>query len=75
MLPDDTFKGAGLHCIEQGGYLNVHVDFNKQGDLNRRINSLLYLNEDWDDSYGGHLELWNKDLSECVKSISPDANT
>jgi Rps23 Pro-64 3,4-dihydroxylase Tpa1-like proline 4-hydroxylase len=42
--------------------LRVHADFNKHRiyDLDRRINLLLYLNDDWHDEYGGHLELWDR---------------
>jgi Rps23 Pro-64 3,4-dihydroxylase Tpa1-like proline 4-hydroxylase len=38
-----------------GGFLRVHADFNKypQCGLERRVNVFLFLNEHWDDTWGG----------------------
>jgi 2OG-Fe(II) oxygenase superfamily len=76
LVPDPYFLGAGFHQIDQGGHLSVHVDFNhhKPMNLERRINTLIYLNKDWSEDYGGQLELWNSDVSVCVKSIVPTFN-
>src|SRR5437879_4294134 len=65
LIPDPCFDGGGLHQIEQGGKLAVHADFNKHPryGLDRRLNLLLYLNKDWREEYGGHLELWNRDMT------------
>ena len=54
----------------------MHADFNHHGPLNleRRINVLIYLNRDWQDDYGGQLELWETDMSARVASFSPIAN-
>jgi len=39
--------GGGLHRIEPGGLLDIHVDFNRHNDGRyRRVNALLYLNDD-----------------------------
>jgi Rps23 Pro-64 3,4-dihydroxylase Tpa1-like proline 4-hydroxylase len=59
LTADPTLSGAGLHEITPGGSLQMHVDFNRLGDLYRRLNVLLYLNHDWEDEWGGHLELVN----------------
>ena len=76
VLPDPHFAGGGLHRIEPGGFLKVHVDFNRQPEfeLDRRLNLIVYLNEDWDESFGGHLELWNQDMSECAQRVLPIRN-
>jgi hypothetical protein len=76
LIPDPYFLGAGFHEIGQGGHLSVHVDFNhhKLMNLERRINVLIYLNKDWEDEYGGQLELWNADMTSCVQSIIPSYN-
>jgi hypothetical protein len=66
-----------LHQIKKGGFLNIHADFTAhpyQRNWARRVNLLIYLNEDWDESYGGHLELWDKNAKQCVKKIQPIAN-
>lgn len=76
IIPDPHLVGGGLHQIERGGYLKIHVDFNKHGKLklDRRLNLLLYLNQDWQEEYGGHLELWDRDMIECRKKILPIFN-
>lgn len=76
LIPDPHFNGAGLHEIKRDGYLKIHADFCKhpETNLDRRINLLIYLNNDWDDSYGGHLELWDKNLSLEPKRILPVFN-
>ena len=38
------------------------------------MNFLIYLNKDWEEKYGGHLELWEKDMSKCVSKILPKFN-
>ena len=76
LIPDPYFAGGGLHQIERGGYLKIHADFNLHPRfmLERRLNLLLYLNENWPEEYGGHLELWNRDMTRCVHRILPIFN-
>jgi Rps23 Pro-64 3,4-dihydroxylase Tpa1-like proline 4-hydroxylase len=76
IIPDPHFEGGGLHQIERGGYLKMHVDFNQHAKLrlDRRLNLLVYLNKDWKEEYGGHLELWDKDMTRCEKKILPIFN-
>jgi Rps23 Pro-64 3,4-dihydroxylase Tpa1-like proline 4-hydroxylase len=76
VIPDPHFEGGGLHQIERGGYLKMHVDFNRHErlQLDRRLNVLIYLNRDWQEEYGGHLELWDKDMTACAKKILPVFN-
>lgn len=73
LIPDPYFLGAGIHEIKQGGHLSVHTDFNhhKLMNLERRINVLIYLNKDWQGSYGGGLELWDEGMTSCVQDIVP----
>lgn len=76
LLPDPYFEGGGFHQIKPGGYLKIHADFNKHRltGLDRRLNVLVYLNEDWDESYGGHFELWDTEMKGCVKKVLPIFN-
>jgi 2OG-Fe(II) oxygenase superfamily len=76
LVADPYFLGGGLHQIEPGGFLEVHADFNRYKKLNldRRLNLLVYLNQDWQDEYGGHLELWDRSMTRCVKKILPVFN-
>ena len=76
IIPDPHFLGGGLHQIEKGGYLKIHVDFNrhKRLRLDRRLNLLIYLNKDWQEEYGGHFEMWDADMTECKNKILPIFN-
>ncbi|MEL7490946.1 MAG: 2OG-Fe(II) oxygenase [Pseudomonadota bacterium] len=76
LIPDPHFLGGGFHEIGQGGHLSVHADFNHHKPLNleRRVNVLIYLNEDWREEFGGQLELWREDMSSAAKSITPILN-
>jgi Rps23 Pro-64 3,4-dihydroxylase Tpa1-like proline 4-hydroxylase len=76
LIPDVHFEGGGIHQIERGGFLKVHLDSNTHPRrlLARRINLLLYLNKDWREEYRGHLQLWDKDVSICVREILPVFN-
>lgn len=73
IIPDPHFIGGGLHQIEPGGYLKVHVDFNRHRRmrLDRRLNLLIYLNRDWQEEYGGHFEMWDAQMTQCQKKILP----
>jgi Rps23 Pro-64 3,4-dihydroxylase Tpa1-like proline 4-hydroxylase len=73
LISDPMMQGGGLHQIMPGGLLGVHADFttHKVYGLDRRINVLLYLNKDWKPEYEGHLELWSRDMSRCVRRIIP----
>ena len=76
IIPDPYFWGGGQHQIQTGGYLKIHADFNRHRKLrlDRRINLLLYLNRDWEESFGGHLELWDTEMTRCVQRILPIFN-
>ena len=73
LIPDPRFEGGGLHQIVRGGKLGVHADFNKHRDfgIDRRLNLLLYLNKDWREEYGGHLQLWDRDVTRCETRVLP----
>ena len=76
LLPDPYFVGGGFHETSRGGLLGVHADFriNDQLHVQRRINLLIYLNPEWNDDWKGQLELWSKDMKECVTRVSPILN-
>ena len=83
LIPDPYYRGGGIHQLESGGKLDVHIDFNVHPKLKleRRLNAIIYLNENWDESYGGYLDIWrgHKEdgkhvLDECVDQILPIFN-
>lgn len=68
LFADPDLHGAGLHCIPRNGFLKMHVDFNTHPKgWHRRVNVLIYLNEMWQDKWGGHLQLGLKP----AKKIAP----
>ena len=77
LLPDQMMDGGGLHQTLRGGHLNVHTDFTAHHRIHtwrRRVNLLLYLNEDWNPDWGGALELWDASVRRCERRIEPVAN-
>jgi len=76
LISDPRFSGGGLHQILPGGKLGIHADFNKHPDfaIDRRLNLLLYLNKDWREEYGGHLELWDREMTGCKTKVLPVFN-
>ena len=71
IVPDPYYSGSGVHMIAPGGMLQVHADFNSRYGRRRRVNTFLYVNPDWPDDFGGHLELWDKNMSGCRQRILP----
>lgn len=76
LIPDPYYRGGGMHQILPGGFLKIHTDFNRHEIMrvNRRLNVLIYLNEDWSEKYGGSLELWDADMRQCRQSVLPVIN-
>ena len=76
LLPDPHLRGGGLHEIRPGGLLGVHADFNMHSRLGvyRRLNLLVYLNKEWQEGWGGALELWDRGGQRCVRTIPPVFN-
>ncbi|WOK38354.1 2OG-Fe(II) oxygenase [Sphingomonas sp. C3-2] len=73
LIADPYHAGAGLHEIKRGGHLSIHADFPQHEwmKVDRRLNLLIYLNEDWEEAYGGSLELWDRRMKSVRQRISP----
>ena len=73
LIADPYLSGGGFNQINKNGQLAIHRDGNWHDlmGVHRRLNVILYLNKDWKEEWGGSLELWDKDLTKCVKSILP----
>jgi Rps23 Pro-64 3,4-dihydroxylase Tpa1-like proline 4-hydroxylase len=77
LIADPTLEGGGLHQIERGGFLNIHADFTvhpHRRNWRRRVNVLVYLNPQWEEQFGGHLELWTKDMKRAFRKVLPILN-
>lgn len=70
-------RGAGLHQGEDGSFLDIHIDFNIHPLLNihRRLNLIIFFNKDWEESWGGSIEFWDKQVKQCVTSYQPIFNS
>lgn len=78
LYPDYGLHGGGWHMHGTGGNLNVHKDYSihpKLG-LQRKINLIVFMSENWEESWGGELELWsnnkkNNSPLKLEKAVSP----
>ncbi len=69
----DDKLGTGLHQGGNGSFLDIHIDFNIHAEKNvhRRLNVLIYMNQNWKDEYAGDLEMWDAKMTKCEKKIQP----
>jgi hypothetical protein len=65
---DEYLHGAGLHSHPRYGRLNIHLDYEKHpfSGKERRLNIILFMSKDWDDSWNGSTELWDSDVTNCI---------
>ncbi|MAJ81458.1 MAG: proline hydroxylase [Legionellales bacterium] len=78
LIGDASYEGGGFHQTGRGGRLGVHVDFrvHKRLNLKRELNVIIYLNDkDWDENWGGGLEIWSREGNSMVHKVIPKFNT
>ena len=66
--------GAGLHQGGNNSFLDIHIDYNIHPvkKLHRKLNLIIFFNEEWQTGWGGLLELWDK--RNCFEKITPTFN-
>lgn len=70
---DPTQYGGGLHVLEAGGYLQVHLDYARHPVLlnqERRLSLIAFLHPEWKPEWGGQLLLCDPS-GRCVVAIDP----
>jgi Rps23 Pro-64 3,4-dihydroxylase Tpa1-like proline 4-hydroxylase len=73
---DPEYIGGGFHAGAPGSFLDLHTDFNLHpvhDDWFRELNVLIYLNPDWEPSWGGELLLTDDPAREGL-AIAPVFN-
>lgn len=69
--------GGGYHVMPDGGFLNIHKDFNfhqQVPEYFRRLNFILYLNRGWREERGGELHLVDREDASQTKKVLPVFN-
>lgn len=76
LIADPYYTGGGFNLIKRGGHLDVHVDGNWHDTMqvHRRLNLILYLNPNWQEAWGGHLNLYDADGVNVEATIIPRGN-
>jgi len=66
IVPDENLYAGGISAMGHKQFLNPHLDnsHDKDRQMWRVLNLLYYVTPDWQESYGGNLELWPDGLKD-----------
>lgn len=79
LIADYGLHAGGMHLHASNGRLNLHQDAKVHPKLGlvRKLNIIVYLNKNWQYSWGGELEFWDDvdgDPNKKIVSVSPMFN-
>ncbi len=74
--PDEHLYAGGLSLMKKNNFLNPHLDNSHDKDRNKKrvLNLLYYVTPNWQESYGGNLEIWPDGLKKEPITISTKFN-
>ena len=66
---DASLYAGGISRMDQGDFLNPHIDNSHDADRQRyrRLNLLFYVSPNWRAENGGNLELWDERVKKAVE--------
>lgn len=66
---DPKLYAGGISAMAKGHFLNPHLDNSHDYEQKnyRVLNLLYYVTPDWEEEFGGNLELWNEDVTQSVE--------
>lgn len=75
-IPDENLYAGGISMMGHKQFLNPHLDnsHDKDRKLWRILNLLYYVTPEWEESYGGNLELWPDGLKNPQITIHSKFN-
>ena len=73
---DEHLYAGGISLMAEHNFLNPHIDnsHDKNRDKWRVLNLLYYVTPNWQDNYGGHLEIWPNGLEQQQETIHSTYN-
>ncbi len=76
LYPDENLYAGGISLMGKGQYLNPHLDNSHEKDRHkwRVLNLLYYVSPEWDNSFGGNLEIWPKGVENQQITIESTFN-
>jgi hypothetical protein len=77
LVPDPWYHGCGLHSTGRGGRLMIHADASRHPNpkFDQILNMIYYVTPGWQEEWGGHLEMWDEEVTRCVHKITPEFNS
>jgi Rps23 Pro-64 3,4-dihydroxylase Tpa1-like proline 4-hydroxylase len=75
-IPDEHLYAGGISMMGNKQFLNPHLDnsHDKDRDRWRVLNLLYYITPNWEEAYGGNLELWPDGLEQKQITIHSKFN-
>lgn len=75
-IPDENLYAGGISMMGKNQFLNPHLDnsHDKDREYWRVLNLLYYVTPNWNEEYGGNLELWPNGLKQNQITIHSKFN-